>query len=147
MPEGRDGMLKVKEERQCLVCLQFKDVLEFPRICGGGNACTPRQHICRACKKVACNAATKAKYSASIRRRDRERKRREAERIRALGYGKGNGGWEYKPNQRNQYAELTALRCVEILGVKGDDVTDQAWESLCRLLGGEPLPVEVRDDR
>jgi hypothetical protein len=56
--------------------------------------------------------------------------------------GKGNGGWEYKPNQRNQYAELTALRCVEILGVKGDDVTDQAWESLCRLLGGEPLPVE-----
>ena len=52
---------------------------------------------------------------------------------------KGNGGWEYKPNQRNQYAELTALRCVEILGVKGDDVTDQAWESLCRLLGGEPL--------
>ena len=120
--EGRDGMLKVKEERQCLVCLQFKDVLEFPRICGGGNACTPRQHICRACKKVACNAATKAKYSASIRRRDRT--------------------WEYKGNMRNQYAELTALRCVEILGVKGDDVTDQAWESLCRLLGGEPLPVE-----
>ena len=138
-------MLKVKEERQCLVCQQFKDVLEFPRICGGGNACTPRQHICRACKKVACNAATKAKHSASIRRRDRERKRKEAERIRALGYGKGNGTWEYKGNMRNQYAELTALRCVEILGVKGDDVTDQAWESLCRLLGGEPLPVEVRE--
>ena len=86
-------MLKVKEERQCLVCLQFKDILEFPRICGGGNACTPRQHICRACKKVACNAATKAKHSAAIRRRDRDRKRKEAERIRALGYGKGNGGW------------------------------------------------------
>ena len=76
-------------------------------------------------KKVACNAATKAKHSASIRRRDRT--------------------WEYKGNMRNQYAELTALRCVEILGVKGDDVTDQAWESLCRLLGGEPLPVEVRE--
>ena len=109
-------MLNVKEERQCLVCLQYKDVLEFPRICGGGNEHTPRQHICRACK------ATKAKHSASIRRRDRERKRR-----------------EYKGNVCNQYAELTALRCVEILGVKGDDVTDQAWESLCRLLGGEPL--------
>ncbi len=40
----------------------------------------------------------------------------------------------------NDAAELMAMRAVEIIGVPSTGLSETAWDDLCLLMGGAPLP-------
>ena len=127
-----------KRTRTCVECgTEFKVV-------------QPKQQgrRCPACVRKKCARAAYARNVEKIRKRDRERKRiekdnerrcAEAAREAARGYARGNDKCNRHVPTRNDQAEWLAMRAVEILQVEPDRVTDQMWETLCVLYGGEPM--------
>jgi len=106
------------ETRLCVACNTEKPITEFQYIRPYSHN-GERYHECARCRKRAY---------------DKEHYKRHGKKksLVALRYGHS----EISPNDA---AEITALRIVEILEVAPELVTDDMWESICILLGGEPL--------